>query len=118
MIKFKWIYFLVVIFFMNACVNEKISKEDKLNNLDESEIIRQLGQPLRQSIIEIHKGTTFKEYQSDLFSIEEELEANDTVKVKEMYWEHNSNNQVVWLTEKGSNWIVFDNLTWPKDIQF
>ena len=113
----KWLVPIIALFF-GACGNEDYSKDVALNGLDESQIIEKLETPLRETIIPIHNTSKVLEYQSDLLALTKDLKEVDTVLVKEMYWEYEKSNQVIWLTNKQGAWTVFDNLSWSKEIQF
>ena len=117
MIKAKWILSILIMCFI-SCKNKGYEKSENLKGLSESQVVEKLGNPLRENIITVHKNSTFTEYQYDLFALKEELKNVDTIKVKEMFWEHKKKNQVVWFTKQSEEWKEFDNLTWSKDIQF
>jgi len=116
-VRKKYILPFVALFIV-ACGNEDYSKNKEVNDLIESQLIEKLKTPLRETIVLVHNNSTFLEYQSDLSDLKKDLNDGDTIQVKEMYWEHEKSNQVVWLISSQGVWKVFDNLSWSKEIQF
>jgi hypothetical protein len=102
----------------NSCNSSEITKDEKINGMQELELVQKLNKPKRETIIPIHKKVNLLEYQSDLFELTQDLTESDTIYIKELYWEHKKTKQVVWLKKIQAHWIVFDNLIWSNKIQF
>ncbi len=103
---------------MVACDGQDYFKDKDLIGLTQEKIIDNLGTPLRSTVLEIYKGSSFLEYQSDLYDLTSKLDIGDTLQIKEMYWKHKEFNRVIWLKNDGSGWKSIDNLSWSKNIKF
>jgi hypothetical protein len=114
--KVKWLLPILVLFV--SCQNKRYEKREDLQGLSEGEIVEKLGSPLREKIILVHKNSTFKEYQSNLFRLQDTLKHTDTIRVKEMFWEYKKKKQVVWFIKQKKEWKEYDNLIWSEDINF
>lgn len=114
--KMSLVFFTV---FIVSCSSNPIQKEQEINDLTELEVKSKYGEPTHETIISLTKNKPLLEYQSDLYNVVSKLNKGDTLLVKEMYWEGERKNKVVWLKkEETKGWLSFDNLQWSKDIKF
>ncbi len=110
---------LVLITGFIASCNNPIQKNQTLNSLTDLEVKLKYGETTHETIIALTNNKRLLEYQSDLYDIASQLNVGDTLLVKELYWEGDKKNIVVWLKkEEGERWLSFDNLQWSKDIEF
>jgi hypothetical protein len=105
--------------FVVSCSSNSIQKEPVINGLVELEIKGKYGEPTHETILSLTKNKPLLEYQSDLYDVMHKLNIGDTLLVKEMYWEGEKKNKVVWLKKvETKEWLSFDNLQWSKDVKF
>jgi len=112
---------IVVVLFLYCLFGckEQVVVDKSINGISESQLISKFGIPKSQGFIHLTNRTELSEMQSNLSSIYKNLKEDDTVLIKQLYWEYpNGDKMAIWLEKKERDWKVIDNLKWSKDIKF
>lgn len=111
-IKIFNFYIFFLLFLLISCNN---IDELNINGKQESEIIKEFGNPDNCKIFII--SDTLYEYQYNLINLFPNYK-KENINIKELIWKEKNETLAIWLIFKNNHWVVVDNVVWKKGIQF